>query len=349
MSSTWAEATAARLDFELPERLIATEPPEAHGTPRDAVRLMVVDRGEISHAVFHDLGSFLRPGDLLVVNTSATVPAAVDAWRFDGRQVVLHIAGPSQDGAWLVEARRPDQRGPVLDIAPGETLALGDGATAQFVASWTRGTARLWEASLTVGQRVSEWLRLHARPIAYSHARPRPLEDYQTVFARHPGSAEMPSAGRPFSLELVIELLSRGVNFAPVLLHAGVSSLEIGELPPPERFAVSVETARLINRARCEGGRVIGVGTTVARAVETVAAPDGRVQPAEGWTDVVLSPERPVRAIDGLVTGWHEPRSTHLLLLEAVAGHDAVAAAYASALEHGYRWHEFGDSCLLLH
>jgi S-adenosylmethionine:tRNA ribosyltransferase-isomerase len=309
---------------------------------------MVVAGGEIHHAAFHDIGSFLRPGDLLVVNTSATVAAAVDARRFDGRRVVLHVAGPSPDGAWLVEVRRPDQRGPVLDIAPGETLTLVDGATAQLLAPWTPRTPRLWEASLAVGQRVGDWLPRHGRPITYSHARPRPLDDYQTVFARHPGSAEMPSAGRPFSLDLVVDLLSRGVNFAPVLLHAGVSSLEMGELPPPERFVVSVESARLINRARREGGRVIAVGTTVARAVETVAAHDGRVLPGEGWADVVLSPERPVRAIDGLVTGWHEPRSTHLLLLQAVAGHDAVAAAYISALENGYHWHEFGDSCLLL-
>jgi S-adenosylmethionine:tRNA ribosyltransferase-isomerase len=168
------------------------------------------------------------------------------------------------------------------------------------------------------------------------------------VFARTPGSAEMPSAGRPFSLELVADLISRGVAFAPLVLHAGVSSLEIDELPPAERFEVPGATARLINATRQAGHRVIAVGTTVVRAVETVAAPDGTVTSGAGWTDLVLSPDRPVRAFDGLITGWHEPRSSHLLLLESVAGHDAVSRAYAAALDEGYRWHEFGDSCLLL-
>lgn len=340
--------TAAALDFELPDALLAGEPPEAHGALRDGVRLMVVDRGEISHGVFHDLGAFLREGDLLVVNTSATVASAAEGRRGDGRPVVVHFAGPSPEGAWLIEVRRPDQGGPVRDLAPGETLLLDGQAWLQLVAPATPGATRLWEASLMGGMPVAEWLRRHGRPIVYSHALPRPLADYQTVFARHPGSAEMPSAGRPFSLQLVVDLLTSGVNFAPVLLHAGVSSLEIGELPPPERYEVPSDSARLINRTRREGGRVIAVGTTVVRAVETVAAGDGHVEPGAGWTDLVLSPDRPVTALDGLITGWHEPRSTHLLLLEAVAGHPAVAAAYAAALSHRYRWHEFGDSCLLL-
>ena len=339
---------SAGVDFELPEGLIATEPPEAHGAPRDGVRLMVVDRGRISHAVFSRLGAFLRHGDLLVVNTSATIAAAADARRADGRPVVVHFAGPSEEGAWLVELRKPDQSGPVRDVDPGEVLALGDGSQLQVLAPATPGSSRLWEASLANGRGVSEWLRTHARPITYAHAAPRPLADYQTVFARHPGSAEMPSAARPFTLELVIDLLRSGVNVAPVVLHAGVSSLEIGELPPPERFEVSTGSAQLINAAREAGNRVIAVGTTVARAVESLVAPDGWVDAGSGWTDLVLSPERPARLVDGLITGWHEPRSTHLLLLESVAGHDAVAAAYASALDQGYHWHEFGDSCLLL-
>lgn len=336
------------LDFELPDELIAVEPPEAHGTPRDGVRLMVVHGRRVSHAYFRDLGSSLREGDLLVVNTSATVAAAVDATRPGGASVVVHFAGPSRDGAWVVEVRRPDQRGPILDIAPGETLRL-DGADLQLLSPLTPRSARLWEAVLSGTVPVSEWLRRHARPIAYSHAPGRwPLSEYQTVFARTPGSAEMPSAGRPFSLELVAELVSRGVGFAPLVLHAGVSSLETDELPPPERFEVPEATARLINATRQARGRVIAVGTTVVRAVETAAAPDGTVTAGAGWTDLVLSADRPVRAFDGLITGWHEPRSSHLLLLESVAGHEAVATAYAAALDQRYHWHEFGDSCLLL-
>ena len=343
-----ATLPAVTLDFELPDELIAIEPPEAHGTARDGVRLMVVHGRRVSHAYFRDLGAFLREGDLLVVNTSATVTAAVDATRESGASVVVHFAGPSRDGAWLVEVRHPDQHGPVLDMAPGETLQL-DGADLELLAPLTPHRARLWEASLSGTVPVSEWLRRHARPIAYSHAARRwPLSEYQTVFARTPGSAEMPSAGRPFSLELVADLVSRGVGFAPLVLHAGVSSLESDELPPPERFEVPEATARLINATRQAGGRVIAVGTTVVRAVETVAAPDGTVTSGAGWTDLVLSRDRPVRAFDGLITGWHEPRSSHLLLLESVVGHEAVSAAYAAALDEGYLWHEFGDSCLLL-
>ena len=336
------------LDFELPDELIAVEPPEAHGTPRDGVRLMVVRGRRVSHAYFRDLGSYLREGDLLVVNTSATGAAAVDATRHGGANVVVHFAGPSRDGAWVVEVRRPDQRGPVLDMAPGETLRL-DGADLQLLSPLTPHRARLWEASLSGTVPVSEWLRRHARPIAYSHAQRRwPLSEYQTVFARTPGSAERPSAGRPFSLELVAGLVSRGIALSPLVLHAGVSSLETDELPPPERFEVPEATAGLINATRQARGRVIAVGTTVVRAVETVAAADGAVTAGAGWTDLVLSADRPVRAFDGLITGWHEPRSSHLLLLESVAGQEAVSAAYAAALDQRYRWHEFGDSCLLL-
>lgn len=335
-------------DFELPDRLIAVEPPEASGTPRDGVRLMVVRGGSVTHSAFRDLGSFLEGGDLLVVNTSATVAAAADAVRGDGTAVVVHIQSPWHDDDWLVEVRRVDQRGPVRDLTPGEAIALAPGATLQLVEPWHEG-ARLWHARFTGTGPLADWLRDHGRPITYAHtAGPFPLSAYQTVFARHPGSAEMPSAGRPFTVELIVDLMARGVAFAPILLHAGVSSLETGELPPPERFRVGTSAARLINATRASGGRVIAVGTTVARAIEGVAAPDGSVEPASGWTDLVLSQDRPARALDGLVTGWHEPRSTHLMLLEAVAGSGAVRAAYGAALAEGYRWHEFGDSCLFL-
>lgn len=320
-----------------------------HGASRDSVRLIVVRGGSITHTVFRDLGRFLDPGDLLVVNTSATVAAAADAVRSDGRSVVVHVAGPWGDDGWLVEVRRPDQRGPVRDLREGETIALAPGAALQLVAPWSPGAARLWQTRFTGDEPLDDWIRARGRPIAYAHSGgPWPLASYQTVFSRHPGSAEMPSAGRPFSVELIIDVMARGVGFAPVLLHAGVSSLETGEPPPPERYRVGSSAARLINATRAAGGRVIAVGTTVARAIESVAAPDGTVTASSGWTDLVLSSQRTARALDGLITGWHEPRSTHLMLLEAVAGAGAVRAAYSAALAEGYRWHEFGDSCLFL-
>jgi S-adenosylmethionine:tRNA ribosyltransferase-isomerase len=158
----------------------------------------------------------------------------------------------------------------------------------------------------------------------------------------------MPSAGRPFTDRLVTNLVRAGVAVAPVTLHAGVSSLEPGEAPPAERYRVPASTAALVNHTRDHGGRVVAVGTTVTRALETVAGPRGRVRAGVGWTDLVLEPARPARVVTGLVTGWHAPDASHLLLLEAMAGADLVAEAYAAALAEGYLWHEFGDSCLLL-
>jgi S-adenosylmethionine:tRNA ribosyltransferase-isomerase len=158
----------------------------------------------------------------------------------------------------------------------------------------------------------------------------------------------MASAARPFSVELVTTLISSGVVIAPITLHAGVSSAEQGEPPPAESCEVPLSTARLINQTRSSGGRVIAVGTTATRAVESAADSDGTVRPATGWTDLVLGPDRPPRVVDGLITGWHDAGASHLLLLEAVAGPELVAAAYREAITSGYLWHEFGDSALLL-
>jgi S-adenosylmethionine:tRNA ribosyltransferase-isomerase len=158
----------------------------------------------------------------------------------------------------------------------------------------------------------------------------------------------MPSAARPFSTELVTALVADGVAIAPVTLHAGVSSAEPGEPPVPEQFDVPAATARMVNLTRAAGGRVIAVGTTVTRALESAANADGGVHPAVGWTNLVLGAGRPCRVVDGLITGWHDAGASHLLLLEAVAGPDLVAMAYREAVDHGYLWHEFGDSALLL-
>jgi S-adenosylmethionine:tRNA ribosyltransferase-isomerase len=196
---------------------------------------------------------------------------------------------------------------------------------------------------------VVAYLERHGRPIRYAYLpTPVPLAEYQTVFARDPGSAEMPSAGRPFTAELVVDLVVRGVGVAPITLHTGVSSQEVGEPPQPERYRVPASTARAVNVTRAAGGRVVAVGTTVTRALESAAQENGIVRPAEGWTDLVLGPERPARVVNGLVTGWHAPGASHLNLLEAVAGPELVERAYREAIRHRYLWHEFGDSCLLL-
>jgi S-adenosylmethionine:tRNA ribosyltransferase-isomerase len=330
----------------------ATEPPEAHGVPRDGVKLMVVRPSGIVHTRFSRLGAYLRAGDLLLVNNTATLPAAVDGIRA-GQPITVHFSTARADHVWVVELRPAGRAtGPQPDVRPGLRIDLPDGAALVVLASFPEtGVAgsRLWTARLAIEGDVTSYLARHGRPIRYSYV-PRlwPLSSYQTVFARRPGSAEMASAARPFSAELVTSLVSCGVVVAPVTLHAGVSSAEPGEPPVAEPFDVSPSTARLVNLTRAAGGRVIAVGTTVTRAVESAATTNGLVRAAAGWTDLVLGPDRPVRVVDGLITGWHDAGASHLLLLEAVAGAELVTAAYREAVEHGYLWHEFGDSALLL-
>jgi S-adenosylmethionine:tRNA ribosyltransferase-isomerase len=332
--------------FELPAALEAHEPPEARGLARDDVRLMVTSRagGATAHARFRDLPGFLAPGDLLVVNVSATLPSAITARRAGGNEVALHVSSLEPP---VVELRTPDGARPVRG-AEGEMLELDGGGRLELRAPYAGGT-RLWLAAVRDGGTLARRLRRHGRPIRYGHVpEPWPLATYQTVFARVPGSAEMASAGRPFTPELVTRLVAGGVLVAPVLLHAGVSSPERHEPPLPERFEVPAATARLAGAVKGWGGRVIAVGTTVVRALESVASPDGTMAPGAGLTSLVVDAGRGLWAVDGLITGWHEPEASHLRLLEAAAGPAALARAYAEALAHGYLWHEFGDSHLIL-
>lgn len=316
---------------------------------RDGVRLLVADGREVRHRRFRQLAEELTPGDLVVVNTSATVPAALDATRAGGRAVTVHVAGPGPDGAHVVELRSRGGHHRVTDVRAGEVLRLPAGGHLRLVRPAMAPRRRLWVARFGLDGPVEDELARHGRPVTYGHLdRVAPLAAYQPAVARHPGSAEMASAGRPLTERVVTDLVTRGVGVAPVLLHTGVSSLEVDEPPPPERFEVAAATARLVAHTRRHGGRVVAVGTTVTRALETVARPDGSVRAGAGWTDLVLGPDRPARVVDGLITGWHEPDASHLLLLEAVAGPDLVDAAYAAAVAGDYRWHEFGDSCLLL-
>jgi S-adenosylmethionine:tRNA ribosyltransferase-isomerase len=329
--------------FDLPAELSASAPPEARGLSRDEVRLLVASPAGVHHTAFTGLGEHLRPGDLLVVNTSGTLPAAVDARR-DGRPITVHFATPLDDGSWVVELRAP--AGPLLDGRPGECLALAGDASLTLLAPMVPGAARLWRAAVSV--EVRALLAAAGRPIRYGYVpRAWPLSDYQTVFAREPGSAEMPSAARPFTPELVTRLVTDGVLFAPLLLHTGVSSPEAAEPPQAERYRVPPTTAALASWVRARGGRVIAVGTTAARALES-AFDGGALVAAEGWTELVLGPDRPARVVDGIVTGLHAPEASHLSLLEAVAGAEVVQRAYEAAVAERYLWHEFGDVSLLL-
>jgi S-adenosylmethionine:tRNA ribosyltransferase-isomerase len=342
--------------FELPTALEAHEPPEARGVPRDGVRLMVAGRGDgrLEHRRFHELPDVLAAGDLLVVNTSATLPAAVAAALPDGTPTQLRFATAAPNlpaGWWVVELRSADGATPRRSgAAAGDRLALTGGATVDLVAPYA-SSSRLWLARVTLpgAEPLHAYLGRHGAPIRYGYVpRAWPLADYQTAFAVHPGSAEMPSAGRPFTPELVARLTAGGVLIAPITLHTGVSSPEQHEPPYPETYAVPAATARAVNAVRGWGGRVIAVGTTVVRALESVAAPDGTVTAGEGWTGLVVTPERGLHAVDGLITGWHEPEASHLLMLEAAAGRDLLDASYRAAIDAGYLWHEFGDSHLII-
>lgn len=340
---------SAELTFELPLDAVASEPPEARGVARDNVRLLVAALDGVTHAHFSDLALFLESGDVLVVNTSATLPAAVDGRRRHSRPVVVHFSTSLHEVEWVVELRPPGRAtGPETDVCVGEQVELPDHVVLTVVGPY-RDSNRLWRAHVALEGEVTAYLRRHGRPIRYSYVpRAWPISAYQTVFAQHPGSAEMPSAARPFTPELVTALVTAGVVITPITLHAGVSSLEAGESPEPERYRVPAGTASLVNLARERGQRVVAVGTTVTRALESAADGDGRVHAAKGWTELVLGPQRAGRVVTGLITGWHEPGASHLDLLEAVAGRELVRTAYAEAVREGYRWHEFGDSCLLL-
>lgn len=354
---TTEQVVAPATRFALPPGSDAVAPPERRGIARDGVRLLVARRpssstSRVEHRHFHDLPDLLEPGDLVVVNTSATLPAALDAGLPDGRPTPVHVSTVLDDGEWVVEVRRQDGSGPHLGMTAGDRLRLPGGYTVRLGAAYpdpSASSSRLWRATVSPATDLPRYLARHGRPIGYAYlAGCFPLADHQTVFGTHPGSAEMASAARPFTTPLVVRLVARGVTVAPIVLHAGVSSPELPEPPTPERFDVPPATARLVASARAAGRRVVAVGTTVARALESAATPDGAVHPASGWTDLVLGPDRPARVVTGLVTGLHAPQASHLLLLEAIARPDLVAAAYGAAVEHRYLWHEFGDSTLFL-
>ncbi len=348
------------LNFILPAELEASEPPEARGLARDEVRLMVSYRADqrVVHSQFRRLADVLEPGDLLVINTSGTLNASLPAVRADGTQIELHLSTHLPTDLWVVELRLQAEKTtlPYREGKAGDVLRLPDGGEVALLApyledrlSTPEGPTRLWLATLNLPSPLLPYLERYGFPIRYNYVRERwPLSYYQTVYATEPGSAEMPSAGRAFTPELITQLVARGIVIAPLLLHTGVASLEEHEAPYAEFYRVPPETTRLINATRAAGKRVIAVGTTVVRALETVTDEQAIIHPGEGWTRLIITPERGIRAIDALLTGLHEPRSTHLMMLEALAGREHLKLTYSEALRAGYLWHEFGDLHLIL-
>ncbi len=345
------------------EGAVATAPPEARGLPRDGVRMLVASATEgLAHRRAYHLPAVLRPGDLLVINTSDTLPAALTGVTAAGERVQVHLstvdpsAGRDPAAAlrataspWVVELRTPagrpggepstaDRSGTAVALAGGGRLAIRD----PYPDETTR--RRLWTAGLTTTAPLGRWLADHGEPVRYGYTSARwPLSAYRTGHADTPGSAEMPSAGRPLTARTFRRLRLRGVRTAAVVLHCGLSSPEADEAPYAEWFAVPPSTLDAVAETRAAGGRVIAVGTTVVRALESAAR-----GPARGWTDLVVTPDDRPSTVDGLLTGWHPPEASHLRLLAAVADPALLAESYRAALAAGYLWHEFGDVHLLL-
>jgi len=347
-----ARTSVDRSDFVLPPEREAHEPPEVRGASRSDVRLLITDpvRG-VRHSRFESLPDHLEPGDLLVANDSMTYPARVQAIRESGEPVALYFANI---GSGTLASTTIPETMTVLAAARDATLSAGErvslpgGAHATFFGLHRR-SRRMWIANLSLPMPYFEYFARHGTPIAYPHVTlDLPIEAFQTIFARAIGSSEMPSAGRPFTAAILNRLTSRGIELATLTLHAGVSSAERNEVPLEEWRDVPVETAAAVRLAQKRGRRVIAVGTTVVRALESALDRRHRIVPARGWTSLHITPDRPMRAVSGLVTGFHEPTSTHLAILEAIGGRAHIEKAYGSALANGYLWHEFGDSHLIL-
>jgi S-adenosylmethionine:tRNA ribosyltransferase-isomerase len=341
------------LDVVIPRELEASEPPEVRGLKRDQVRLMVTDRKDnrITHAHFYDLPRFLDPGDLLVINTSGTMPAALNATRPDGSKLELHLSTHLPSDLWTVELRQTAESAtkPFYEVNPGEVFHLPADGLVRIHSPYSVTTKRLWIASLELPIPFHEYLRRYGFPIRYGYVKKQwDISYYQTVYATQIGSAEMPSAGRPFTPELITRLVANGVQIAPLLLHTGVASLEGNEPPYEEYYCVPLDTARAVNNAHAAGRRVIAVGTTVVRSLETVSDAAGMVRSGEGWTRLIVTPERGIRVVDAMITGMHEPRAKHLDMLAALAGSQHLELAYQEAVREKYLWHEFGDLHLIL-
>jgi S-adenosylmethionine:tRNA ribosyltransferase-isomerase len=354
-------APLSAMQFSLPPELEASAPPEARGLRRDQVRLMVSNylTDQVRHTRFYHLDRFFNEGDVLVINTSRTRNSALIATRADGSALEIHLSTHFDEDLWTVELRSIHEDGKTKhldDAREGEILSLPDAVSTVLQGPYvsdcydnSKPSETLWLAKIDFPRDVDAYLARYGFPIRYNYVKERwPLSFYQTVYATEPGSAEMPSAGRPFTSRLLKRLTAKGVQIAPLILHAGVSNIETHEPPYKEFYRVTHETAQMVNQARAAGCHAVAVGTTAIRALETVTNGDGKTHAGEGWTCLVITPQRGLRAISALITGMHEPDASHLAILEALAGLSHIKIAYEEALRKGYLWHEFGDLHLIL-
>ncbi|MDP6352904.1 MAG: tRNA preQ1(34) S-adenosylmethionine ribosyltransferase-isomerase QueA [Alphaproteobacteria bacterium] len=336
----------AAFDFDLPRACIADHPVD----PRDGARLLVVGEGLADHGM-RDLPALLRPGDVLVVNDTRVIPARLFGRRGEARiEVTLHR--DLGEGRWRALAR------PARKLAPGDSLRFADELGATVEARGERGevTVRFDRA----GEALTEALDRHgAMPLPPYIRRPegaeaRDIEDYQTVYAAHPGAVAAPTAGLHFTDELLDALARTGIGRAAVTLHVGAGTFRPVSVADTadhrmegEWGRIGADTAAAVNEARRQGGRVVAVGSTALRLLETAADAGGTVQPFTGETSLFVTPGFRFQAVDLLLTNFHLPRSTLFMMVAAFSGLERMRAAYAHALAAGYRFYSYGDACLL--
>lgn len=346
--------TTSPIHFELPQQLACPLPTEERGIARDEVRLLVSnhDGDDIQHRKFKDLTGYLTEGDVLVVNDSATLAAALPIRLKSGQAARLHLSTQLDDLHWLAEIRvvQSNQSKRWREGTAGQSFNLPESGQATLITPFYQNSRQLhlWNISLKLPLPWQEYLQQYGSPIKYQKLDSvYPLDYYQTFFSSVPGSAEMPSAARGFTPEVIRKLLQKGVQIIPITLHTGVSSLETGEMPYPEAVRVSPLNAERINLAKARGKRIIAVGTTAVRAIETAANTAGEVIAFRGQSELYIQPGYEMKIIDGLLTGFHEPEASHLYMLQAFASKQHLRKAYAAAIQQGYYWHEFGDLHLI--
>lgn len=332
--------------FELPEELIAQTPLER----RDASRLMHLDKntGEVEHAHFYDLPRYLRKGDCLVLNDSRVLPARLIGARSSGGLVELVLLRDLGEGKWECLSR------PGRKTKPGTELFFGENELRATVLSVTEGGNRIVQFHYE-GIFLEVLERLGKMPLPpYIREELQDAERYQTVYSRELGSAAAPTAGLHFTRELLAQIEAQGVNIAYVTLHVGLGTFrpvkeeEIEDHPMHAEFCIVPErTAQLVTETKHRGGRIVSVGTTSCRTLESFAEEDGSLKACSGWTDIFIYPGYRFKCVDALVTNFHLPESTLIMLVSALAGRENVLRAYQKAVEERYRFFSFGDAMLI--
>ena len=332
--------------FDLPEELIAQTPLER----RDASRLLILNKktGELEHRHFYDLPEYLREGDCLVMNDSRVLPARLLGCRSSGGSVELVLLRDLGEGKWECLSR------PGRKTKPGTELSFGEGELTATVSAVTEGGNRIVQFHYE-GIFLEVLERLGKMPLPpYIKAELNDAERYQTVYSREVGSAAAPTAGLHFTQELLQKLADKGVRLCYVTLHVGLGTFrpvkeeEIEDHPMHAEFCmIPEETARIVNETKKNGGRVIAVGTTSCRTLESFASADGTLSPSSGWTDIFIYPGYTFKCIDALITNFHLPESTLIMLVSALAGRETILHAYETAVKERYRFFSFGDAMLI--